>query len=275
MIEYQLGRNLTYLAESLKLFYSRVVDLGQRVMALVLQPLVQSILNHLSVPNQWSEISILTGDVMHESEYMRQSEVANNPLLMAMTCLLKSDLAEKFGAPGLAEGLLNKVDGIGDSLRFSHGIIAWYVAVGRTHYRLFYATGKRRHLAKARSFKKKLSRIDAIGCPNASVANAVLDAYEATARTSSDNNDDAMLRSFTECISIVANSGRVNDEADINEIAFFACARRNMVTDAQRYLQRALHVNREDWGSVAKYAWLKETSSAILAGLSCEARTKD
>jgi hypothetical protein len=270
MIEYQLGRNLRSLAESVTLFYSRVVDLGQRVMALVLQPVVQSILNHLSVPNRWSDISILTGEVMEESEYMRQPEVANNPLLMAMSFLLKADLAEKFGAPDLAEALFAKVERIGESVRFSHGAVAWYSAAGSTHYRLFKNTGKRRHLTKARSFKKRLSRIHATGCPNASVAIALLDAYEATVHKSSDNNDSAMLRTFTDCLSIVSESGRLNEEASLNEIAFFACARRNMVTDAQMYLQRALHIYKEDWGSLAKYAWLTETSNAMLRRIRTE-----
>ena len=126
-------------------------------------------------------------------------------------------------------------------------------------------SGIRRHLKTALSFKKRLVRIDAICCPNASTAVALLDACEAERRESSDNHDSAMLRTFTECISIVANSGRVNEEASLNEIAFFACARRKIVTDAQTYLQRALHIYKTEWGSLAKYAWLKETSNVILA----------
>jgi hypothetical protein len=56
----------------------------------------------------------------------------------------------------------------------------------------------------------------------------------------------------------------LNEEASLNEIAFFACAKRHMMTDAKMYLQRALHIYKEDWGSLAKYAWLSETSNAIL-----------
>ena len=264
-MEYQLGSNLSSLAVSLKLLYSRVVALGQRVMALVLQPVIQSILNHLSVPNQWSEMSSLTGEVMQESEYMHQPEVANNPLLMAMIYLLKSDLAEKFGDLGFAAELLNAVECIGESIRYSHGVISWYGAAGNTHYRLFNATRKRRHLTKARSFKKRLSRIDAIGCPNASVAIALLDAHEATVRKSSGNRDSAMLNTFTECISRVASKGRVIEEAILNELAFFACARRNMVIDARMYLERALHIYKVDWRSLAKYTWLEETSNICLS----------
>jgi hypothetical protein len=265
ILEYHLGRNLGSLAESLKLFYSRVVDLGQRVMALILQPVVQTILNHLSVPNHWGEMSILTGDVMDESEYMCQPEVVNNPLQRAMCWIMKSHLAEKFGELGLAEALLKKVELIAGSIRFSHGVLTWYSAAGRTHYLLFDATGKRRHLTKARSFKKRLLRIDAVGCPNASVAIALLDSYETAVLKSSYNPDSTMLRTFTDCLAIVAKSGRVNEEASLNEIAFFACAKRNMMSDAQRYLQRALHIYKEDWGSLAKHAWLTETSNAILA----------
>ena len=264
MIEYQLGRNLSSLAESLKLFYSRVVDLGQRVMALILQPVLQSILNQLSVPNDWNDIAIFTGEVMDESEYMQEPEVINNPVGMATVFLLKANLAEKFGSLRLAETCLDKVGRIGESVRFSHGAVPWYQVAGITHYRLFAATGKRRHLKTARSFKKRLVRIDAIGCPNASTAVALLDAYEATLRESSDNHDSAMLKTFTTCLSIVAQGGRLNEEASLNEIAFFACAKRNMMTDANMYLERALQIYKEDWGSVAKYAWLKETSHAII-----------
>jgi hypothetical protein len=75
MIEYQLGRNLSSLAEPLKLFYSRVVDLGQRVMALLLQPVVAKHPKPIcQFPTMIGVRSlILTGEVMHETEYMQAS----------------------------------------------------------------------------------------------------------------------------------------------------------------------------------------------------------
>lgn len=268
VIEYAtIGRNLNALAESLQLFYNRVIDLGQHAMALVLQPVLQSILNQLSVPSDWSDVAILTGEVMNESEYLQEPEVADNPMLTAMTLLLKANLAASFGMFHLADTLFRRIAPVGGSLRFTHGVILWYEVAGLTQYSLFEATRKRRHLTMARSFRTKLTKLDSIGCPNTSGSIALLSAKEATVLNLTDHA--TLLRQLSDSLLIVERSGRANAEGVLNEIAFFACAKRNMATEAKMYLKGAMKVYQHDVKSVAKSFWLEERSATALSLLRC------
>ena len=74
-----------------------------------------------------------------------------------------------------------------------------------------------------------------------------------------------LLRHVSDCLSIVESSGRANAEGILNEIAFFACAKRGMVNEAKMYLERAMKVYKDDLESVAKSHWLEERSSTALS----------
>jgi hypothetical protein len=61
-------------------------------------------------------------------------------------------------------------------------------------------------------------------------------------------------------------------EGLLNEKAGFDfLAKRGRVVDAQHCFRRAMDVYRDEWGSIAKYLWLRERSADALAELEANA----
>jgi hypothetical protein len=62
-----LGKNLKILEESFRNLLERTAAIGQKAMIFSLKPYLQTILKQQSIPSNWDDITILTGEIMDES----------------------------------------------------------------------------------------------------------------------------------------------------------------------------------------------------------------
>ena len=250
------GTHLSDQEEAIRANYGRICGLGQKDMLLWVQPPLQYVLilqNHLENDEN---LTCLTGDIMHEDGYMHHAREANHPILVVITLILKAQLACFFNEFKVAEAVFEKIAKVGHVIRFSFGAVTWYWSAGFAHYNLYRLSGKRKHLRKARKYKKRLERMHSLGSPNAAPYLGVLNAEEASLRRST---SEAMLaKAYDTAIENLSKHKLVHVEGLLNEQAGFAFERLNRGAEAERYFDRAMHLYKDEWGSLAKYEWLKE-----------------
>jgi predicted ATPase len=81
-IRHILGENLESLEHFMRTAYNRLLDLGQSAMIRWVQPPMQFISNLRTSPTSWVELTILSGDVMDESEFMNEAIASNHKILL-------------------------------------------------------------------------------------------------------------------------------------------------------------------------------------------------
>jgi hypothetical protein len=253
-----LGTNLKSIEESFRTFYDRTLEIRQNTMVLSLKPYFQAILNHQTIRCDWSYVHLLTGEIMIEEEFLRDVDEAGHPLLKVVTHLLKAELAESFGYFETAEMLYASVEQSAKSIRYSYGVVPWWVYAGHSYYRMFLLSGKRAHLRIARMYRRRLEKLLALGCQGATSSVSYLHATEAS--VNGRISDSTLLDIVSREVSIVCNLGNINIEAKINEEAGFACLRRGLKCEAQQFFNEALCIY-EKIGALAKYHWLREKVS--------------
>jgi hypothetical protein len=250
-----LGTNLKTIEESFRAFYDRTLEIRQNTMVFCLKPYLQAILNHQIVRHDWNNVSLLSGEIMIEEDFLREIDEAGHPTLKVITYLLKAELSDAFENFESAESLYRSIEQLGRLIRLTYGIVPWWGYASHTYYRMFLLTGMQAQFRMARMYRRRLEKLLSQGCQNAASSVAYLHATEASVcgRVS----DTKLLDIFSSNILIVCNFGNVKIEARINEEAGFACLRRGLKCEAQKYFQQALCIH-ERIGSLAKYHWLRE-----------------
>jgi hypothetical protein len=126
---------------------------------------------------------------MHEDDYFREVYATNHAVLVVVALLWKAKLAVDFGNFRVATSIFESCKSFGaDALQFSHVAFPFYWDQARAHYGLFAETGQRKHLRKARTYKRILKRMTGNhGCPNASPLHTFLVAQEASLKKKSSN----------------------------------------------------------------------------------------
>lgn len=251
----------------MRVTYSKVSELGQESLLLWLQPALQFVCSMQSEAGNWESIAVLSGAIMNEEAYFRQSLETKNSVLVLVGLILKARIAIFFDQFSLAASIFDNCISIGiDAIEFSHAAAAYYFDQARVHYGLFELLGQRPHLRQARKYQKLLHKMEEGGCPNSASFNVFLVAQEMALKKKS-MIDLALQANYDHGIEVLEKSQFVHLEGLLNERAAFDFVSRGEGAIAERYFRRALHVYRYKWGSNAKYKWLSEMCRNALRGV--------
>jgi hypothetical protein len=110
-----LGKNLKILEESFRNLLERTAVIGQKAMIFSLKPYLQTILKQESIPSNWDDITILTGEIMDETDYLDELEKSGNQSLKVLIYMVKAELAEKFEYFDVVEPLYSWIEKNGRS----------------------------------------------------------------------------------------------------------------------------------------------------------------
>jgi hypothetical protein len=250
-----LGTNLRTLEESFRNLLERTTATGQKVVILSLTPYLQTIIKQQSIPSNWDDITLLTGEIMNEADYLRELEVSGNQSFKVMIYIVKAELAEKFEYFEVAEPLYVWIEKNGRSIHLSHGLLPLWGCAGHVYYRLFLKFQKRKYLCKTRMYRRRLQKVLNGGCMNAASSVAFLDALDVSVRGAAKSSE--VLEVFDRSLDIISGFHHVKMKATFHEEAGYACMRHDLKSEAENHFQNALQIH-ESLGARAKYQWLVE-----------------
>ena len=254
-MEIVLGANLEELEDFMRATYQKIRDLSQDALVMWAQPAIQFVLNMRSQESvAWKDLTNLTGEVMDEVAYLRQARDAKHQILVLLALIYKAELACLFGFWSQSESVFKEISSTAESFQYSYGAISCHCSGGIASYSLYKENGNRKHLNFARKNRKTLRQAVSRGCPDASSYLTLLDAEDLSVRKSI--APDTVTAAYQR--SIDAATGNPRSEALANERAAFFQVKLGNRADAERYFERALELYKYDWGSIAKYDWLKE-----------------
>jgi predicted ATPase len=92
-----MGENLESMEDCMRTIYHRLCEQGQTEMIRWTQPVMQYVLNMRSSPTTWRDLTMLSGEIMDESEYMSMALGTNHRIMLTQAWTYKSLLAYLFG----------------------------------------------------------------------------------------------------------------------------------------------------------------------------------
>lgn len=254
-----VGASLPQLEHRMRNVCSRISDLGQTGMLIYMQPILQHVLQLQSDMTSWEDIESLRG-LMKEEDFMQQCRVSNLNILIPVSLKLKAQLACHFGLYGVAESLIKEINSMANaSSSVATGTYAWYTFVVHLYLELYRETKRRRYLRKARSHKKGIGKMAAVGSPNAPPCLAFLAAQEMALRISwksSPTQQADLIAAYNKAIKMLAESRLLQFEGLANERAGFACVRIGHLRSSRKHFARAMQIYQLEWGATAKKNWL-------------------
>ena len=266
VMEVLLGVNLEQLEVVMRATYQKIRDLSQEAMVMFAQPSLQYVLNMRSQEaGGWEELKNLTGEVMEEGAYVYEAIAANHVMLATMVLFYKAQLACWFGFWSLSESVCKEMMSTGKSYGYTFAVMPSSLFGGIASYSLYKENGLRKHLKFARKNRKTLRAADSRGCPNASAFLMLLDAEDQSVQKRM--VPDEVSAAFRQAIDKMAAEGFPHFEGLANERAAFFQVKLGNRADAENYFARAMELYKYEWGSIAKYDWLKEKSAKALVKL--------
>jgi len=255
------GENLKSTVGSLLTVYRRVNDSGQDVFLMVMKPILQCVLNLQNESEEWEELSILTGEIMNEEEYMSQCTCDENSAFISLLLFCKMLLAYTFDFHERAHALCEQLKGWNFVL-FEQGMFSlpFYFYHAMICYSMYHSTGVRKYRRTARKCKKYISRHHSSGNPNAMPFLKIVEVEELFSRRS--RNPSTIYRACNNAIELQVKEGFTNLEALANE-------RANQILDevkfdhSENYLNQAMDAYRYKWGATAKYKLLLQKRELI------------
>ena len=251
-IRYSLGENLESLEQFMRTTYNRLLDLGQDAMIQWIQPSMQFILNLRASPSSWVELTILSGDVMDESEFLNDAMATNHKILLRNVLRHKATLAYHFGFYEMAATMHERMDRIGMVYENSVGAPPYHFYGALIFYERYRTTRQVKHLKIARKHIKRLKRFEAVGSPNVSTYIIFVQAEERALRS---RDVGALVMNYTNAIDALKAEGMVHIEALANErlsSILFAVGCNDL---SKTYFDRASNLFSQ-WGAIAKYEWM-------------------
>lgn len=219
-----------------------------------------------SSPNWW-QLSHMSGNFM---ENLTDTNAMDNQVLVnGGIVFLKARLANVFGFHNIAREMykeLEPLEHIYTSV-FIFNTMCWDACVA--YYEGFIAEGKRKHLRKARKYKKHLKKRDAFG-PNASAYLKHLALKETFMRrrrrrpwTDLKSHNDETLRLLNHELERVSLSGSFGKRPCYVIARAFSDAgtiaeRMGRVGEARQYYECARELYTDNWGAISPAAWLEE-----------------
>ena len=253
-----LGENLESLEEFVRSTYSRLCDLSQDAMIRWVQPCMQFVLNMRSTVISWKELTILSGDIMKEAEYMKEATETNHKILLMMAWTYKSLLAYHFGYFEMAATMYENMAPIGKVYDDSYAVVPYYFYGAMTFYERYRTTGQGKHLRTARKHIKGLKRLEAVGSPNVS---AYLVFLEAERQALKSRDATTLVAAYSKAIDSMKAVRIVHLEALANERLSVVLAPLRCHSLTESCLNRAIYLYRYRWGAIAKCEWLEQQRS--------------
>lgn len=260
------GVNLAVLRDQARQFLGKFKEYKQDQLTICLQPTAQCIFHLTSMfdDDKWSDTVTITGSIMDEKKYLEECDRSNYATLKGDLYTLKLLLAYSFGQLDAAKIILKQLKSAAKVMRLHYLFYTYHFFAGMTRLSLYQRERKHYHLRKARSHKKKLQNLRGINCPNSEPLVKILQFEELSLGASSAAGCIRYETALREAIHACGHSGLVQYMAIAYERAGFVFAALNMFSKADIYFDHALEVYEHEWGSIAKYAWLRQQRTNLL-----------
>lgn len=191
-----------------------------------------------------------------------QAVRAKNPIVSTIASSFKALLAYNFGfIRESVQEYKGMMANVAPQFFNTAAAPSWYLYGSLTYYEYYRQTDKRKHLNKARKWRRCLEQIQARGGPNVRFV-SLLHAEERSLQKRSEIGEIASA--YDTAIGDMADEKWVQFEALANERAGFVLAKRGGLTEARQYFGRALELYRNEWGATAKYEWLQDKCAQYL-----------
>lgn len=232
---------------------------------------MQLVANIRSDSSNWHELSCMSGEFMNFDDHLQEANAANNIIVTATTLLMKAILANSFGLFDMACKTFERLSSIGHVVQSTYASAVWFWSAGVTYDERFQEYQMRKDLRKARQFKNKLKRINALG-PNARVYLEHLELKEfirmqlrdmRTRKHRSDDDDDAFLRMLDRRLEKFSATFCLVGCAAYKDAGFVA-ARMGYNNKANRYFERSKDAAIAQ-GSTAGARWAEEKRRFVLS----------
>ena len=214
---------------------------------------MQFILNMRASPTSRVDLTILSGEVMDESEYMDEAISTNHKILLLMAWTYKSLLAFNFGNFEMAAKLYQNMARLARVYRDSYGAPPFHFYGAMIFYERFRTTRQVKHLKTARKHILSLKRFEAVGSPNVSAYLVFLQAEKLSLRS---RDVTALFGAYAKAIDAMKAEKIVHLEALANErlsIILSSLGRHDL---SNTCFECSLRLCRDQWGAIAKYDWL-------------------
>mmetsp|Transcript_4585 Transcript_4585/g.7152 ORF Transcript_4585/g.7152 Transcript_4585/m.7152 type:complete len:236 (+) Transcript_4585:3-710(+) len=214
----------------------------------------------LACTDDWESLTVLTGTIMNEDEYMSESIAENNDFYISTLLFCKMILAYTFGFEEKAQLMSQEVKDC-SFFAFEKGFFSlpfcFYSAM--ISYGRYQSTGQRKHLRTARKYRKVLARHQSNRNPNANPFLTIIDVEELALKST---DPILIMQACNTSIQLQAGEDFSNLEALANEQA--SRIMRNLGgPTAETYRDRAIHVYSHKWGAIAKARWLQKGQDLI------------
>ena len=268
-----IGINLEQLEASMRADARSICDLSHDAMGMWTQPVFQYVLNlRNDEPSSWLELTVLSGESMDETTFIRRALASNHQILVMMTLNYKALLACSFGFWSMAESIYVDLISMGKTFYFSFAAMSNSLFGGIASYSCYEQNGKRKHLKLARKNRTRLVRAASRGCPNATAYLSFLEAEDLAVRKSSRPHD--VSAAYKTAIGMLVSEGFPHTEAYARERAGFFHAKVGNREEAASCFRRALELYRDDWGAIARHDWLMEKSEVALRRMKVTEKTR-
>jgi predicted ATPase len=259
------GSNLIILRKQALNYLAKFKEYKQDQLAICLLPTSQCILHFTSTFDYWSDAVKITGEVMNEEDYLEECDRSNYKTLKGDLYTLKLLMAYSFGQLDAAKIILKKLKAAAKVMRLHYLFYTYHFFAGMTNLALYQSEPKNDYLRKARSHKKKLQNLRAVNCPNSEPLVKILELEELSLSASSGPDLQRYESALHEAVQACRDAGLVQHTAIAYERAGFMFAAHNDFPKAETYFDHALDLFKHEWGSIAKYSWLKRQVTNILS----------
>jgi len=253
------GENLQSLEKYLRDVHRRLFDFGQKELMMYFNPTLQLVLNLQNSEEDWKDLIVLTGEVMDENDFMKQSNELSEWLLQFYKMFLRYMF-----------GFYKEAESIGKNL-FRHFLaensflcLPFNLYYGLISYEQYRSTGRRRHLRVARKCRKFLEHQHDFGNPNATPYLRIIEVEELSLRS---NNVLQISQACNRAIEFQIVEGLTHLEALSNEQANRILRSKMLISTGDNlagyYFDQTIRVYREKWGVAAKYEWLLHEYSSF------------
>ena len=250
-----LGENLESMEDCLRTIYSRLCEQGQTEMMRFAQPVMQYVLNLRSSTTTWSDLTMLSGEVMDESEYTSMALETNNRAFVTMVWVYKSQLAYLFGNYEMAETIYETMRRTATApARNGFGAAPYHFNGAMIFYERYRTTRRMKHLRTARKHVKMLKRMASFDHPNVGSFLIWLEAEELAIKS---RDATSIVAAYTKVIEAMHSEGFVQREALANERLSNVLFLIGWHSLSVQYLDRSMRLYRDEWGATAKYEWLQ------------------
>jgi hypothetical protein len=207
-----LGENLESIEDCVRTMYHRLCEQGQTDMMRFAQSVMQYVLNMRSFPTTGSDLTILTGEIMDESEYMRIALEMNHRIMLLQAWTYKSRLAYRVGNYEMAATIYETMDYTATArpTRYTFAAAPHHFYGAMIFFERYRSTRRFKHLWTARKHVKRLKWMASFDYPNVASFLMWLEAEEFALKS---RNVVAIVAAYTKVIETMHSEKSIQREA--------------------------------------------------------------